>query len=56
MASLIDIRNALALQGRLEASQISQQLATPLPMVTAMLGDLKPWAKRCASAKTRVAA
>lgn len=45
MASLIDILNALALQGRLEASQISQQLATPLPMVTAMLGRLEAMGK-----------
>ncbi|RKQ39479.1 [Fe-S]-dependent transcriptional repressor FeoC [Enterobacter sp. R1(2018)] len=45
MASLIAIRNALALQGRLEAAQISQQLATPLPLVNAMLGRLEAMGK-----------
>jgi len=41
MATLMDIRDALALQGRLEASQLSQQLDLPLPLVTAMLGRLE---------------
>lgn len=45
MASLIEIRNALALQGRLEAAQISQQLAIPLPLVNAMLGRLEAMGK-----------
>lgn len=45
MASLIDVRNALALQGRLEAIQISQQLATPLPLVNAMLARLEAMGK-----------
>ncbi|NIF49705.1 [Fe-S]-dependent transcriptional repressor FeoC [Enterobacter sp. Ap-1006] len=45
MASLIDIRNALALQGRLEAKQISQQLVTPLPLVAAMLDRLEAMGK-----------
>ncbi|KGQ13456.1 Ferrous iron transport protein B [Beauveria bassiana D1-5] len=45
MASLIDIRNALALQGRLEAKQISQQLATPLPLVDAMLDRMEAMGK-----------
>ncbi|TNV20392.1 [Fe-S]-dependent transcriptional repressor FeoC [Buttiauxella sp. B2] len=45
MASLIEIRDALALQGRLDATQISQQLATPLPMVNAMLSRLEAMGK-----------
>ena len=45
MASLIEIRNILALQGRLEAKQISQQLATPLPLVAAMLDRLEAMGK-----------
>ncbi|RPH28720.1 [Fe-S]-dependent transcriptional repressor FeoC [Buttiauxella warmboldiae] len=45
MASLIEIRDALALQGRLDAIQISQQLATPLPLVNAMLGRLEAMGK-----------
>ena len=45
MATLMDIRNALALQGRLEARQLSQQLATPLPMVMAMLMRLEDMGK-----------
>lgn len=45
MASLIEIRNALALQGRLDATQISQQLVTPLPLVNAMLGRLEAMGK-----------
>jgi len=45
MAGLIEIRDALALQGRLEAAQISQQLATPLPLVNAMLSRLEAMGK-----------
>lgn len=45
MATLMDLRNALALQGRLEASQLSQQLTTPLPMVMAMLMRLEDMGK-----------
>lgn len=45
MATLLDLRNTLALQGRLEASQLSQQLATPLPMVMAMLMRLEAMGK-----------
>ncbi|AYN28520.1 MULTISPECIES: [Fe-S]-dependent transcriptional repressor FeoC [Buttiauxella] len=45
MASLIEIRDALALQGRLDATQISQQLATPLPLVNAMLSRLEAMGK-----------
>ena len=45
MASLIEIRDALALQGRMDAKQISQQLATPLPLVNAMLSRLEAMGK-----------
>ncbi|HKM98238.1 MAG TPA: [Fe-S]-dependent transcriptional repressor FeoC [Buttiauxella sp.] len=45
MASLIEIRDALALQGRMDATQISQQLATPLPLVNAMLSRLEAMGK-----------
>lgn len=41
MASLIEIRDVLALQGRLDASQISQLLTMPLPLVNAMLSRLE---------------
>lgn len=40
MASLLQIRDALALQGSAQAQQLSRQLATPLPLVEAMLGRL----------------
>lgn len=45
MATLVDIRNTLALQGRLEASQLSHQLTTPLPLVMAMLMRLEDMGK-----------
>lgn len=45
MATLMDLRNTLALQGRLEASQLSQQLTTPLPMIMAMLMRLEAMGK-----------
>jgi ferrous iron transport protein C len=40
MASLLQIRDALALQGSAQAQQLSRQLATPLPLVEAMLERL----------------
>lgn len=40
MASLLQIRDALALQGGAQAQQLSRQLATPLPLVEAMLERL----------------
>lgn len=45
MATLVDIRNTLSLQGRLEASQLSRQLTTPLPLVRAMLMRLEDMGK-----------
>lgn len=41
MATLIDVRDLLALQGRLEASRVSELLAAPLPLVNAMLARLE---------------
>ncbi|WP_025119250.1 MULTISPECIES: FeoC-like transcriptional regulator [unclassified Serratia (in: enterobacteria)] len=40
MASLLQLRDALALQGGAQAQQLSHQLATPLPLVEAMLERL----------------
>lgn len=41
MATLIDVRDLLALQGRMEANRVSELLATPLPMIDAMLARLE---------------
>ncbi|WNN48800.1 FeoC-like transcriptional regulator [Siccibacter colletis] len=41
MTSLMAIRDMLALEGRLQAAQISQRTATPLPLVEAMLMRLE---------------
>ncbi len=41
MASLIEIRDLLALHGRMEAQQVSQILNTPQPLVDAMLQRLE---------------
>ena len=40
MASLIEVRDMLALQGRMEAKQLSVRLNTPQPRIDAMLGSL----------------
>lgn len=45
MASLIEVRDMLALQGRMEARQLSQALRTPQPMVDAMLDRLEAMGK-----------
>ena len=45
MASLIEVRDMLALQGRMEASQLSAQLHTPQPMIDAMLERLEAMGK-----------
>ncbi|TQI77730.1 ferrous iron transport protein C [Serratia fonticola] len=45
MASLLQIRDALALQGSAQAQQLSRQLATPLPLVEAMLERLTAMGK-----------
>ena len=41
MASLIEVRDMLALQGRMEAKQISARLRAPQPLIDAMLGRLE---------------
>ncbi|MFU2315069.1 FeoC-like transcriptional regulator [Rahnella sp. PCH160] len=40
MASLIQVRDSLALAGRADARQLSRQLNTPQPLVEAMLEKL----------------
>ncbi|WP_127957031.1 FeoC-like transcriptional regulator [Serratia microhaemolytica] len=40
MATLLQLRDALALLGSAQAQQLSRQLATPLPLVEAMLERL----------------
>lgn len=41
MASLIEVRDLLALQGRMEASQLSLALHTPKALIDAMLARLE---------------
>lgn len=45
MASLIEVRDLLALQGRMEATQLSQMLHTPQAMIEAMLQRLEAMGK-----------
>lgn len=45
MASLIQVRDLLALQGRLDASQVSRQLQTPPALINAMLTKLEAMGK-----------
>ncbi|EPQ0971013.1 [Fe-S]-dependent transcriptional repressor FeoC [Citrobacter farmeri] len=45
MASLIQVRDLLALQGRMEAEEISRTLHTPQPMIDAMLNQLETMGK-----------
>ena len=45
MASLIEVRDMLALQGRMEAAQLSVQLHTPQALVDAMLSRLEAMGK-----------
>ncbi len=45
MASLIEVRDILALQGRMEAKQLSVRLNTPQPLIDAMLGRLQAMGK-----------
>ncbi|MBV8045455.1 [Fe-S]-dependent transcriptional repressor FeoC [Pluralibacter sp.] len=45
MASLIELRDMLALQGRMNAQQLSRALHTPQPMVDAMLARLEAMGK-----------
>ncbi|EAV6531777.1 [Fe-S]-dependent transcriptional repressor FeoC [Salmonella enterica subsp. enterica serovar Enteritidis] len=41
MASLIQVRDLLALRGRMEKTQISHTLHAPQPMIDAMLNQLE---------------
>ena len=41
MASLIQVRDLLALRGRMEATKISHTLHAPQPMIDAMLNQLE---------------
>ncbi|MDN0123684.1 FeoC-like transcriptional regulator [Yersinia aleksiciae] len=45
MASLLQLRDAIALSGSADAHQLSQQLAAPLPLVEAMLERLAAMGK-----------
>ncbi|MGP6380667.1 FeoC-like transcriptional regulator [Yersinia bercovieri] len=45
MASLLQLRDAIALSGSADAHQLSQQLAAPLPLVEAMLERLTAMGK-----------
>ncbi|WP_059275513.1 [Fe-S]-dependent transcriptional repressor FeoC [Escherichia albertii] len=45
MASLIQVRDLLALRGRMDAAQISQTLNIPQPMINAMLQQLESMGK-----------
>jgi ferrous iron transport protein C len=45
MASLIEVRDMLALQGRMEASQLSHALHLSRPMVDAMLARMEAMGK-----------
>ncbi|MDU4842778.1 MAG: [Fe-S]-dependent transcriptional repressor FeoC [Leclercia adecarboxylata] len=45
MASLIEVRDLLALQGRMEATQLSQILRMPQAMIEAMLERLESMGK-----------
>ena len=45
MASLMEVRDMLALQGRMEAKQLSARLQTPQPMIDAMLERMEAMGK-----------
>lgn len=45
MASLIEVRDLLALQGRMDATQLSHILRTPQAMIEAMLERLEAMGK-----------
>lgn len=45
MASIIALRDTLALQGRMDAQQLSHVLQTPKPMIDAMLSRLEAMGK-----------
>ena len=45
MASLMEVRDMLALQGRMEAKQLSARLLTPQPLIDAMLERMEAMGK-----------
>ena len=45
MASLIEVRDMLALQGRMEATQLSARLHAPQALIDAMLSRLETMGK-----------
>ena len=45
MASMIQVRDLLALQGRMEAKQLSLSLRTPQPLIEAMLERMEAMGK-----------
>ncbi|EKT4323038.1 TPA: [Fe-S]-dependent transcriptional repressor FeoC [Klebsiella pneumoniae] len=45
MASLMEVRDMLALQGRMEAKQLSTRLQTPQPLIDAMLERMEAMGK-----------
>ncbi|ROC06198.1 hypothetical protein C4Z39_000900 [Klebsiella pneumoniae subsp. pneumoniae] len=47
MASLMEVRDMLALQGRMEAKQLSARLQTPQPLIDAMLERMEAMGKCC---------
>lgn len=52
MASLIQVRDLLALRGRMEATQISHTLHAPQPMIDAMLNQLEIMGKAVLSGRS----
>jgi len=45
VASLMEVRDMLALQGRMEAKQLSARLQTPQPLIDAMLERMEAMGK-----------
>ncbi|EMW3192095.1 ferrous iron transporter C [Klebsiella quasipneumoniae subsp. quasipneumoniae] len=45
MASLMEVRDMLALQGRMEAKQLSARLRAPQPLIDAMLERMEAMGK-----------
>ena len=53
MASLMEVRDMLALQGRMEAKQLSARLRTPQPLIDAMLERMEAMGKVVRISETR---
>lgn len=56
MASLMEVRDMLALQGRMEAKQLSARLQTPQPLIDAMLERMEAMGKVVRISETSEAA